>query len=106
MNTNNQDDDQGSVKFRLSDSMSMSNFVAIVIQTIVIVAATVGVFSNYISKIDQLVEDQEVIRKELQTMRTEVITRNEASVQLSFINAQLQKQDEQIRDLQTQSNKK
>jgi len=104
MNTNpsgQQDNNQnGSVSFRFGNSVSMSSIVMVIVQTIVILVTTVGVFSNYMSKIDKLAEDQTIIRKELQTMRTEVITRNEASVQFSFINDQLKRQDQQISDLQ------
>lgn len=104
MSTNTAGDPQGnpngSVSFRFGNSVSMSSVIMVIIQTIVILVTTVGVFSNYMGKIDKLAEDQSIIRKELQTMRTEVITRNEASVQFSFINDQLKRQDQQIADLQ------
>lgn len=104
MNTMKQNDDQDNtpgIKFKFGNSVSLGSLSMIVVQTIIIIATTVGVFSNYMGKIDKLAEDQSIIRKELQTMRTEVITRSEASVQFQFINDQLRRQDEVIRDLQS-----
>jgi hypothetical protein len=98
----NKDEPDTSVKFKLGSSIPFGTLITIIIQTIIIIATTVGVFSTYMGKIDKLADDQEIIRKELQIMRTEVITRNEASVQFTFINDQLRRQDGEIRDLQSQ----
>lgn len=107
MSTNSTDNSRnnpnGNVSFRFGNSVSMGSLAMVVIQTIIIIATTVGIFSNYMGKIDKLAEDQTIIRKELQTMRTEVITRNEASVQFSYINDQLKRQDQQIGELQKHS---
>jgi hypothetical protein len=103
MNTENKEKN-GGVSF--GSSISLGGLAMVVIQTIVLIATTVGIFSSYMGKIDKLMEDQEIIRKELQTMRTEVITRNEASVQFSFINDQLRRQDGAIRELQSTYMKK
>ena len=102
----NIEDKETTVGVKFGNSVSLGGLAMVVIQTIVIIATTVGIFSNYMGKIDKLMEDQEIIRKELQTMRTEVITRNEASVQFSFINDQLKRQDGEIRELQTTYMKK
>ncbi len=104
MDTNGKevDNNDASVKFSLGNgSMPLGVFAVIIIQTIIIVATIVGVYSNYVSKIDQLVEDNSTIKKELQIIKTEFVTKNEASVQFLFIKDQLNRQDAQISDLQS-----
>lgn len=101
-NTNNTDEQHAaSVRFSFGKGVvPIGTFAIFVIQTIIIVATVVGVYSTNISKLDQLVADNASIKKELQSIRTEFVTKNEASVQLLFIKDQLLRQDKDISDLQ------
>lgn len=104
MNTtdNNHGNGEASVKFSLGKgNVPLGTFSIIVIQTIIIIATVVGVYSSHITRLNQLVEDNASIKKELQSIRTEFITKNEASVQFLFIKDQLNRQDKEISDLQS-----
>jgi len=101
-NTNNTDgQNEASVRFSLGKGVvPIGTFAMLVIQTIIIVATVVGVYSTHISKLNQLVEDNASVKKELQSMSTEFVTKSEASVQFLFIKDQLLRQDKEISDIQ------
>jgi len=101
-NTNNTGEQhEASVRFSLGKGVvPIGTFAILVIQTIIIVATVVGVYSNHISRLNQLVEDNASIKKELQSIRTEFVTKSEASVQFLFIKDQLTRQDKEISDIQ------
>ena len=56
--------------------------------------------STYLNRLDKVAEDQSQMKTEMQSLRSEVITRNEAAVQFSYINEQLKRQDQDIREIQ------
>lgn len=101
-NTNNTgEQNEASVRFSLGKGVvPIGTFAAIIIQTIIIVATVVGVYSHRTSILNQLVEDNVAIKKELQSIRTEFVTKSEASVQFLFIKDQLARQDKETSDIQ------
>lgn len=74
--------------------------IATIIQTLILIFTIVALGSTSLAKLDKVSDDQDKLKVELQQLRSEMITRNEAAVQFNYINDQLKRHDEDIREIQ------